>query len=180
MTQNMLRAIKITLTSLISLLVVSFTVSTIYFYKKESILIQSKLEEALSQAVEVYVKKANVPFSYYHNSNRIIGSCEEKTIRMADTTFIYRRKVEEPPIEVFKGQQAYLLETGNLHAQDIQFLYDSLLHEQAIYTPTVIGIQSSVLVKTNEWSKDTTQIATNFRTSFTEQGSFNDIRVNVN
>lgn len=173
--QHTLLIIKRTLMGLIPLLVISFVISFFYMYKEENIKARSKSEDALSQAIKIHVNNANIPVTGYYDSNKVIGSEEVRFYQSEDTSFTYRRKVKDFATELFNDLQDYLLETGNLHAQDIQLLYDSLLHEEAIYASTVIGIQSSFLIKTNDWSQDTTQIKTNFKTSLTEQGTFEDI-----
>lgn len=148
----------------------------------EFIQVKSKLPRKIApvfdSSVKEYVKSTsiNTPYTYTQqkqNENKI-GEYETRTLKLPDTTFIFQSKVVDVKAEIFRGAQIILFMTDQLQPEPIQLIFDSLLHENGIrYTQSSIGITSSFYKETNEWSKDTTSLATNDRFTLANEEEFN-------
>ncbi len=152
--------------------------TVVYYYQHTSRHIYLELKNSFHEAIAINAQnKTNQTTwagSYEYDPN-LIGSYEEKTIRLPDTTFVFKRKVVDPETDMFRGRQLELLMTDNLKSEDIRLVYDSLLHKRNIYVPHVIGVTASFYKKVNDWTRDTTSIAVNYKVSLTQQGPFEDI-----
>jgi len=167
--------------SLFILFLLIFIVSLIYQVQETRIAFFAEiplcLQTSIRQTIEHKAKDAYYfapAYEYNPNKNRI-GEYEIRTARYADTTFTYRSKIVDPGTDAFRGYQTGFLETGQLHADSIHILFDSLLQEKNIYVESILGITASFHTKKNEWSGDTTAIDINYRTVFANQGDYEDI-----
>lgn len=162
----------------ITVLLFVWSLSHQFSEAKSSIL--AEVYPCLQKSIETYVKHKTKDAYYdiqyrYDPKKGKTGEYETRTAKLTDTTFTYRSKIVDPATHAVRSLQTAFLETNQLYADSIQIILDSLLQEKNIYVQSIIGVTSSFRTNKNEWSKDTTAININYRTSLTNQGSFEHI-----
>jgi hypothetical protein len=128
------------------------------------------LERAVRENIERKSKSIYHSYHHEHNPERKTGEYETRTVISKDTTYTFQRKVYEPEESVFQLYQTILLETGQLHADSLQLIFDSLLVDRNIHAESIIGITASFRSQLNDWSADTMAININCRAGFLHQG----------
>jgi hypothetical protein len=144
-----------------------------YIFEQSSFLLESAVRKNIEQK-----SKGTYFFNVYeYNPERRkrIGEYETRIATYADTTFTFQRKIYEPEEDIFQARQTILVDIGQLHADSIQLIFDSLLVDRDIHAESIIGITASFLTRLNDWSNDTTAININCRAGFLNQGDYEDI-----
>lgn len=142
--------------------------------------ISDKTATCLEHSVKKYSElKTEGVFYYaryeYSPDKPKTGEYETRTVKYADTTFTYQSKIVDPEVDKVRAAQTLLLDIGQLHADSIQIILDSLLQANDIYAQSIIGITASFYTKKNEWTGDTTALSIHHRVALTNQGNYEDI-----
>jgi hypothetical protein len=133
------------------------------------------LEEVVKKHINQKSESIYYAIQQIHDPNKKIGEYETRTARYTDTTFIYKSRIVDIETFKFNSIQTLYLKTGQLHADSIQKLFDEELQANNIHVESIIGITASFYTQLNNWSSDTTAIDINLRTSYTNQGLYEDI-----
>lgn len=166
--------------SLFSLIILFFIGVLIYQIQKAKDYITTETSLCLQASIKNFIEHKSKGIYYaaqyeYDPSKKKLGEYEIRTVKYADTVLDYRSKVVDPGEDAFRRLQTLFVDINQLHADSIQFLFDSLLQEKDIHAKSIVGITASFYTKKNEWSGDTTAIHTNYRTAITNQGRYEDI-----
>ncbi len=167
--------------ALFCIAIVSFAAIWVHYENQATHYIQARLPVVIKNAVQINAREKGVFFQVARFSidPQDIGKFKEVFFRDKDTCFTYQSKVVDMETHIQRNRQTNLLLNNKLHSTDIKQIMDSLLRQENIRLPMSIGIKSSFYKKTDDWSTDTTQIASNFTTSILGQGDFEDIDYHV-